>query len=93
MQENKKGYWEQKNHQQVNIFPTYTIVHPFLDVVAVKYVHDIPRFFCNRNQSKQALQIHPLFLTDSYNDYTLEDIEHRAKIEYEGNISVDGDEE
>ena len=52
MQENKKRYWEQKNRQQVIIFPTRTIAHPFLDVVAVKYVHGIPRNFCNRNQSK-----------------------------------------
>ena len=72
MQENKKCYWEQKNHQQVIIFPTRTIAHPFLDVVAVKYVHDIPKIVCNSKNAKQAVQKHPICLTDSDRDCILE---------------------
>ena len=59
----------QKNQKQVIIVPTQNIVHPCLDVVAVKYVHDIPRSIFNRNQAKQDLQRHPIFITDSdHND-------------------------
>ena len=49
-------------------------MNPCLDAVAVKYVHGIPKIFCNRNNAKQALQKHPLFMTDSNNDYNLEEI-------------------
>ena len=55
MQENTNWYWEQKNQQQVIIVPTQTIVHPCIDVVEVKYVHDILRSVFNINQAKQAL--------------------------------------
>ena len=43
IQENTKWYWEKKKHQKVIISTTRTIVHPCLDVVTVKDVHDIPR--------------------------------------------------
>ena len=55
MQENIYFNWEHKHKQQVIIIPTQTIVHPFLDVVAVKYVHNITRSVCNRNQATQDL--------------------------------------
>ena len=61
--------------------------------MAVKYAHNIPRSVCNRNRTKQALQRHPICLTDSYNDYILEEIKCRDKIEYKINIRDDGDEE
>ena len=41
MQEEINWYWDQKQQQQVIIVPTRTIVHPCLDVVTVKGVHDI----------------------------------------------------
>ena len=72
MQEKTNWYWEQKNHQQLIIFPTQTILHPCLDVVAVKCVHYIPKIICNRNKAKQDLRKHPIFMTDSYHDYILE---------------------
>ena len=84
-------YWDDKNHQQVIIVPTRDIVHPCLDFVAVKYVHDIPKIICNRNNAKQDLQKHPICLTDSDHDYILEAIEHRDKIELEINSRDDGD--
>ena len=42
MQEKTKLYWEQKQQQQVIIFPKRTILHPCLDVIVEKYVHDSP---------------------------------------------------
>ena len=50
MQEKKKCYWDQKQQKQVIIVPTLTIVHPCVDVVVVKYAHNIFRSICNRNQ-------------------------------------------
>ena len=61
----------EKQQQQVIIVPTQTILHTYLDVMVVKYVHDIPIIVCSRNEPKQALQRHP-FLTDSDNDYIIE---------------------
>ena len=73
-QEKINWYWEHKKKQQVIIFPTQTIVHTCLDVVTVKYVHDIPKSICNRNNKKQDLRKHPICLTDSDHDYILEEI-------------------
>ena len=56
--------------------PTLTIVNTCLDVVAIKYVHNIPKCICNRNHAKQALLNHTLCLTDSDNYYIFEEIEH-----------------
>ena len=50
IQENKKWYWELKQKQQAIVVPSHTIVHQYIDVMAVKYVQDIPRSICNRNQ-------------------------------------------
>ena len=36
MQGNKKWYWYQKQQQQVIIIKAYIILHPCLDVMAVK---------------------------------------------------------
>ena len=49
-------------------------MHPCLDVVAVNDLHDIPKRFFNRNKEKQALRKHPIILTESDNDYILEEI-------------------
>ena len=40
-------------HKDVNMLQN--IVYTCLDVVAVKYVHDIPKIICNRNYAKQSL--------------------------------------
>ena len=72
MQKKTKWYWDQKQKIQVIIFPESIIVHPCLDVVAVKEVHGIPRIFCTRNQEKQALRRHIIFMTDYDHDYILE---------------------
>ena len=41
MQEKTKCYLEGGNHQQLIVVPTHTIVHTFIYVFVVKYVHDI----------------------------------------------------
>ena len=57
----------------------------------VKYVNYIPRNVCNRNQEKQALQGHTIFLTDSDHNYSIEEFEHRNEIEYERKININVD--
>ena len=42
----------EENKPEVIISPTRTIVILCLDVVAVKYVHDIPKSICNRKHAK-----------------------------------------
>ena len=86
-------YWKQKQQQQVIIVTTRTSVHPCLDVVGIRYVHNIHRSVCNRNQSKHTLQIHPLCMTNPDHDQILEEIDCRDKIQYGINIRGDGDEE
>ena len=65
------------------------IVHPYLHVIIVKYVHAILRSFCKRNQSKQDLQRHLTRPTESDHNYILDEIGRRDKIEYKRNISVE----
>ena len=74
MQENTNWYREQKNQQQVIISPTRTIMHSFLDVLALKDVLDFPKNICNRKHEKQDLRKHPICLTDPDHDYILEEI-------------------
>ena len=69
MQEDTNWYWDHKQQQQVIIIPTRTIVHPCLDVLEVKYVHDIAISVNNRNQAKQDLQRHPIFWTEDDHNY------------------------
>ena len=80
------------HRQHVIVVPAHTIIHTCLDDMVVKYVQYITRSVCNRNKSKQALQIHPVYLTEYDHDYILDEIGNIDKIEYEGNISI-GDKE
>ena len=74
-----------------NYNPNKLFLHKYLDVVAVKYVQDIQIHVCKRNQSKKALKIHPICLTESDHNYILEEIQHRYIIDYIINIRSDGD--
>ena len=65
MKENTKWYWEHNQKQQVIVVPTHNIVHTCIGVILVKYVHDIPKSICNRNQAGQDLKRHHICLTDS----------------------------
>ena len=58
----------------------HTIFYIHVLMLIVKYVHGIPKSFCNRNQVKQALQVHPIGLTDSDHNYIIEEIGGRYKI-------------
>ena len=60
--------------------------------MTVKYVHDITRSVCNRNQAKQALQRHPVCIDESDHNYILEKL-NVDKMNYKRNISGNGDEE
>ena len=88
MQENKKCYWEGKNHQQLIVVPTHAIVHTCLDVFVVKDVHDITRGAFNITQTRKDLQRHLICLTDYDNDYILDEIGGKYKIKYEIMVSV-----
>ena len=80
MQENTNWYWKQQPLQQTIIVPTRTILHPRLDVIIIRYVQDIPKNLCSRNQAKKAIQRHPIIMTDADYDYILDEIEHREKL-------------
>ena len=69
------------------IFPTRTILHPFIDVVRITDVQYIPNTVCNRIQAKKAIQRHPIFLIYAYYDYILDENESWDKIEFERNVS------
>ena len=52
MQENTNWYWKQQPLQQTIIVPTRTILNPRLDVIIIRYVQDIPKKLCSRNEAK-----------------------------------------
>ena len=84
MQENTNWYWKQQPLQQTIIVPTRTILHPRLDVIIIRYVQDIPKNLCSRNQAKKAIQRHPIIMTDADYDYILDEIERREKLSLNG---------
>ena len=93
MQENTTCYWEQKQKQQVIISPTHTILHSCINFVVVKYVNDIPRSVCNRNQAKHNLQRNTICIIESYQYYILGEIDRGDKIENGRNLNGDCGEE
>ena len=72
MQENSNWYWKQQALKKNIIVPTRTIIHPRLNVVIIIYVQDIPNNSCNRIQAKNAIQRHPICMTDYDYDYILD---------------------
>ena len=40
----------------------------------------------NEKKARKAVQIHPIFISGAYQDYILDEIERRDKIEYEINL-------
>ena len=72
MQENTNWYWKQKPLQQTIIFPTRTIIHPRLEVIIIRYVQEIPKKLLSRNEEKNAIQRHPIIVTDADYDYILD---------------------
>ena len=49
-------YWNQQPKQYVITAPTRTIIHPQLEVNAVRYFHAIPTSLCTRTQAKNPYQ-------------------------------------
>ena len=78
-----------KQPQQVIIFLTRTIVQLCLESFSVKYFQDIPRSVCNRNQARQNLQIHIIYMTDWDHDYVIDEMSLQNKIEYEIYINIE----
>ena len=56
MQVDTKWYWNQQHQQHVITVPTWTILHPRLEVNAVTYCHAIPTSVCTRTQEKKPYQ-------------------------------------
>ena len=84
-------YWKQHALQQNIMVSTRIIIHPCLDVVIITDVQEILKTVCNRIQSKQAIQRHPIFMTDDDYGYILDEIECRDKIKFEQNVSGNRD--
>ena len=80
MQENTNWYWEQQLLQQTIIVPTHTILNPYLDVIKVRYIQDIPKNVFNWIQAEQAIQRHPIIMTDADYYNILDEIELREKL-------------
>ena len=74
-------------------FITCKIVNPCLNIFVEKDFHNIPRGFCNRNQSQKVLQRHHICLADYDCDYTLDKKIRQDKIEYERRINIDDNED
>ena len=70
--------------KQTIIVPTHTIIHPRLDVIITRYVHDTPTDICNRIEAKKAIQRHSISMTYADYDYILDEIERREKINLNG---------
>ena len=80
MPERTNWFWDQHTRQQVITVPTYTILHPRLDVIEITDIHDIPKSVCNRTQAGKSISRHPSCLTDSDYNYILEKIDFWDKI-------------
>ena len=76
----KIGIGIKNSSDKLLFFQTRIIVHPYLHVIIVKYVHAILRSFCKRNQSKQDLQRHLIRPTESDHNYILEKLNADAKL-------------
>ena len=80
MQENTNFYWKQQPLQHTIIFPTHTILHPCLEVIIIRYVQEIPKKLCSRNEAKKEIQRHSIIVTDADYDYIMDEIERREKL-------------
>ena len=88
MQVDTNWYWGTHPQQRVITVPTYTIIHPQLEVNSTTYFHEIPKSVCNRTQAKKAISRHPICLTDSYYDYILKEIDRQDKFEFKIYVEV-----
>ena len=62
MQENTNRYWKHQPLQHTITFPTLTIIHPYLDVIIIRHVQDIPKKLCSMIQAQNFIQRHPIIM-------------------------------
>ena len=86
-------YCKQQPLQQTIIVPTRTIINPFLDIIIIIYLQDIPKNLCSSNQAKKSIKRHPIIITDANYDYIWDEIERREKDWFERYVSANIDEE
>ena len=84
MQEKTNWYWKQQPLKYTIIVPIHTKLHSHLDVTIIRYVQEIPKNLCIRNQEKNSIQRHPIIMTDADYDYILDGIERREKLSLKG---------
>ena len=56
MRESTNWFWDQHSQHQVITMPTCTILHPQLDVIVIKDIHDIPNIVFNITQGGKTYQ-------------------------------------
>ena len=84
MQENTNRYWKHQPLQHTITFPTLTIIHPYLDVIIIRHVQDIPKKICSMIQAQNFIQRHPIIMTDADSDYLLDEMERRETLSLKG---------
>ena len=55
----------------------------------MKEVQDILRSFFNRNQERKSLLRHPIFITDLYHEYIIDENFRLEQVEFERNIRIE----
>ena len=84
-------YWNQQPLQQTITVPTCTILLPRIEFIIIRYVQDIPKKLCDRSEAKTLTQGHPIIVTGADNNYIMDKIERREKIELESNVGINID--
>ena len=64
-----------------------------MDVIIVTEAKKTPKRIRNRNQAHKAIKRHIICITDSDNDYILDEFKHIDTIEYERDIIIDDNED
>ena len=83
-----KWYWTQKQQHNIIAVMKFTIVHLCIDFFLVEYFQYVTISVCNRKQAQQALQIHTICITDSNNEYIIDENLCQDQIEYGRNINI-----
>ena len=71
MKEKTNFYWQKNKNKDIFAISTLTILHPCLDVLAIKYVAEIPKIICYLKKAFRAIQRQPIFISDPDHEYIL----------------------
>ena len=71
MQIDTNWYWNKQPKHHVSTVPTRKIIHPKLEVNAIREFHAIPTRVCSRTQAKKSISRQPICLTDADYDNIL----------------------